>query len=420
MTMKRKLVLALSFNAFLLSAQTDTLTLEQARQVALAYHPVADDKQLYVEAAALRASNVRSQWLPQVKATGQGTYQSEVTEFDLSPLGFPAITISPDQYRAGFEVRQNLLDMGMTQDQRELELKRGEVQAAQADVDLLKVSQRVDEIYGGILQQQAGLRILLSRRQEIAARQKQVASAVRNGVSLQSNEEVLRAEGLTTEQRIVEVRANLVALTQALGVLMGQPVDTSMTFVLPEPPSSPGGGLRPEYRAFQLQQEATGLQAGLIRHKNLPRLGLFADGYYGRPGFNFLNNEFRPYGIIGVGLNWNIAGFYTQKRELKVNIIEKQLVEDRRRQFEMQQRTDLEREIAEIDKLDQLVVLDEEIVRSKDLIVRSASSQLENGVITAQDYITYQNTRDLAMLDMELHRIRAVMARIDHQRTLGN
>ena len=138
MTMKRKLVLALSFNAFLLSAQTDTLTLEQARQVALAYHPVADDKQLYVEAAALRASNVRSQWLPQVKATGQGTYQSEVTEFDLSPLGFPAITISPDQYRAGFEVRQNLLDMGMTQDQRELELKRGEVQAAQADVDLLK------------------------------------------------------------------------------------------------------------------------------------------------------------------------------------------------------------------------------------------------------------------------------------------
>jgi outer membrane protein TolC len=276
----------------MLNAQTPTsITLDQARQAALAYHPTAADKQHYLEAAELRASNVRSQWLPQVKAVAQGTYQSEVTEFDLSALGFPAITISPDQYKAGFEVQQNLLDLGTTRDQRELELTKGAAQAAQADVDLLKVGQRVDEIYGNILLQQANLRILRSRALEIGARQERVASAVRNGMSLQSNEEVLRAEGLVTQQRIVEARTNLVQLTQALGVLMGQAVDTAVTFTLPEPPPTDAAGRRPELRLFELQENASGLQAAMVRHKNQPRLGLFADGYYGRPGFNFLNNN---------------------------------------------------------------------------------------------------------------------------------
>lgn len=418
MTAKQPIAIAFALCATTLAAQ-GTLTLDEARSTALAYHPVATDKQLYEEAAGMRASNVRSQWLPQTQVTAQGTYQSEVTSFDLSALGISGPSISPDQYRAGLELRQTLIDPGTIGDQRRIELTKGAAQSAQADVDLLKVSQRVDELYGGILLQEANLRILLARREEIEARRKRVASAVRAGASLQSNEEVLRAEGLSTDQRIVEARTSLVQLTQSLSVLMGRAVDTTTVFTLPPPPSTGGEGLRPEYRLFQHQTEIASLQGDLVRHRNLPRLNLFADGYYGRPGFNFLNNDFRPYGIAGVALSWNIAGYYTQKRELGVAGIEQRLVADRRRQFEMQQRIDLGREEAEITKLDQLVALDEEIVRSKESIVRSASSQLENGTITAQDYLTYQNARDLAMLDMELHRIRAVMARIDHRRTQG-
>lgn len=399
-----------------LSAQS-TITLEQVRQAALANSPSTTDKQLYLDAGTLRAKSVNDAWLPQVKAVAQGTYQSEVTEFDLSALGFPAIIISKDQYHAGFEVQQTIYEFGATHTQHELALTNAQAQAAQADVTLLNVKRHVDQLYAVILQQQAGLKILHSRANDIAARLQQVSSAVRNGVSLKSNEEVLKAEALATEQQLVTTATSLAQTVSALSIWSAMAMDTSMTFALPDAPAPNGTGTRPELTAFSLQQSGADLQAKLLQKGNLPHIGAFGNGYYGRPGFDFLNNNFRTYGIVGLGINWNIAGYYTQGKKLKENSIQQKLIEGRKRQFELQQAADLDKEEKEIVKLDRIAELDSGIVASKTFVREAASSQLENGVITAQDYVTYQNAQDQAKLNLELHRIQAVMARIDHQLT---
>ena len=411
--------LVLLLSATVLSAQ-NTITLEQVRQAALANSPTTTDKQLYLDAGTLRAKSVNDAWLPQVKAVAQGTYQSEVTEFDLSALGFPNIVISKDQYQAGFQVQQTIYEFGVTHAQHEIALTNAQAQAAQADVALLNVKRQVDQLYAGVLQQQAGLKILHSRANDIAARLKQVSSAVRNGVSLRSNEEVLKAEALATEQQIVTAETTLAQTVSALSIWTALPMDTTMTFALPDAPAPKGSGTRPELTSFSLQQSSADLQAKLLKKGNLPHLGAFGNGYYGRPGFDFLNNNFRVYGIVGAGLTWNIAGYYTQGKQLKENLIQQNLIEDRKRQFEMQQASDLDKEDKEIVKLDRIAELDSGIVASKTFVREAASSQLENGVITAQDYVTYQNAQDQAKLNMELHRIQAVMARIDHQLTQGN
>lgn len=411
------LVLLLSASA--ISAQS-TITLEQLREAALTNSPSTTDKQLYLAAGDLRAKSVNDAWLPQVKGVAQGTYQSEVTEFDLSALGFPNILISKDQYQMGFQVQQTIYEFGATHAQREIALTNAQAQAAQADVALLNVKRQVDQLYAGVLQQKAALKILRSRAGEIAARLDQVSSAVRNGVSLKSNEEVLKAEALATEQQIVTGETTLAQTVSALSILTALPMDTSMTFALPNAPAPMAAGTRPEITAFSLQQNGTELQAKLLKKGNLPHLGAFGNGYYGRPGFDFLNNNFRIYGIVGVGLSWNIAGYYTQGKQLKENLIQQSLIEGRKRQFQMQQATDLDKEEKEIVKLDRIAELDSGIVASKTFVREAASSQLENGVITAQDYVTYQNAQDQAKLNLELHRIQAVMARIDHQLTQGN
>ena len=409
---------ALLFGAHLVAQ--NTISLDQVRTAAMANSPSTVDKQLYLEAGELRAKSVKSAWLPQVKATAQGTYQNEVTKFDLSALGFPSITISKDQYRAGFEVQQTIYEFGATRAQHELAINNAQTQAAQADVALLNVKRQVDRLYAGVLQQQAGLKILRSRANDIASRLQQVSSAVRNGVSLKSNEEVLKAEALATEQQIVTTATSLAQTVSALSIWTALPMDTSMTFVLPEQPSTKAAGIRPELTAFSLQKNSSELQAKLLRKGNLPHIGAFGNGYYGRPGFNFLNNNFRPYGIVGAGLSWNIAGYYTQGKQMKENAIQQKLIDERKRQFELQQAADLDNEDKEIAKLDRIAELDAGIVASKTFVREAASSQLENGVITAQDYVTYQNAQDQAKLNLELHRIQAVMARIDHQLTQGN
>lgn len=415
----RTALLLLPLVAATAQAQT-TVTLDQVRQAALANAPATADKQLYLDAGELRAKSVNDAWLPQVKAVAEGTYQSEVTEFDLSPLGFPAIIISPDQYHAGLEVQQTIYEFGATKARHDLELASAQAKAAQADVDLMNVAGRIDKLYANVLLQQANLKILHSRAGDIQARLEKVASAVRNGVSLKSNEEVLKAEALATQQQIVTTETAIAQTVSALSTWAGLPLDTSMAFALPQAPAPMAMGKRPELRAFELQQASTDLQAKLVKKANLPHLAAFGNGYYGRPGFNFLNNDFRPYGIVGVGLNWNIAGYYTQGKQLKENAVQQKLIDDRKRLFELQQTTDLDQEEKEIAKLDRIAELDSGIVASKAFVRQAAASQLENGVITAQDYVAYQNAQDQAKLNLELHRIQAVMARIDHQLTQGN
>lgn len=415
----RTLFLLLVLSVAPLSAQ-HTITLQQVRQAALANSPNTTDKQLLLEAGELRAKTVNNAWLPQVKGVVQGTYQSEVTEFDLSAMGFPAITISPDQYHAGFEVQQTIYEFGATKAKHDLELTTAQAQAARSDVDLLSVTQRMDKLYATLLLQRSGLEILRSRAKDLHAQLEQVSSAVRNGVSLKSNEEVLKAESLTTQQQIVTSETGLAQTVSELSIWTGLTLDTTMTFVLPQAPAPAGMGQRPELRAFELQRSGLDVQAKLLKKGNLPHLAAFGNGYYGRPGFNFLNNDFRTYGIVGVGLNWNLAGYYTQGKQLQENTVQQKLIDDRKRIFELQQATDLEREAKEITKLDRLAELDSSIVESKTFVRKAAASQLENGVITAQDYVTYQNAQDQAKLNLELHRIQAVMARIAYQLTQGN
>ncbi|MGB3869827.1 MAG: TolC family protein [Flavobacteriales bacterium] len=415
----RTLFLLLVLSVAPLSAQ-HTITLQQVRQAALANSPNTTDKQLLLEAGELRAKTVNNAWLPQVKGVVQGTYQSEVTEFDLSAMGFPAITISPDQYHAGFEVQQTIYEFGATKAKHDLELTTAQAQAARSDVDLLSVTQRMDKLYATLLLQRSGLEILRSRAKDLHAQLEQVSSAVRNGVSLKSNEEVLKAESLTTQQQIVTSETGLAQTVSELSIWTGLTLDTTMTFVLPQAPAPAGMGQRPELRAFELQRSGLDVQAKLLKKGNLPHLAAFGNGYYGRPGFNFLNNDFRTYGIVGVGMNWNLAGYYTQGKQLQENTVQQKLIDDRKRIFELQQATDLEREAKEITKLDRLAELDSSIVESKTFVRKAAASQLENGVITAQDYLTYQNAQDQAKLNLELHRIQAVMARIAYQLTQGN
>src|SRR5690606_38502294 len=142
-------------------------------------------------------------------------------------------------------------------------------------------------------------------------------------------------------------------LAQTVGTLStwaGMPMDTSMAFALPEAPAPMGLGQRPELRALELQQAGADLRAKLVKKGNLPHLAAFGNGYYGRPGYNFLNNDFRTYGMVGVGLNWNIAGYYTQHKELRENAVQQRLIDDRRQLFLLQQTAQLGEEEKEIAK----------------------------------------------------------------------
>ena len=132
-----------------------------------------------------------------------------------------------------------------------------------------------------------------------------------------------------------------------------------------------------------------------------------------------LSNDFTPWWLIGAKLTWNIWNWNLSKNEKKIYDIQNDIIGTQKETFEKNVKIEATSNLAEIEKLSELLQKDEEIITLRTRITHTASSQLDNGVITSSDYIARLNEETLAKLALELHRIQLVKAKIAYLFTLG-
>ena len=78
---------------------------------------------------------------------------------------------------------------------------------------------------------------------------------------------------------------------------------------------------------------------------------------------------------------------YTLKKEKELNEIDKKNIDVQKETFLLNTSTELKAEQSEIDKYHQLVGTDQAIIDLRTQVKKASLSQLENGVITANDYL---------------------------------
>ena len=244
---------------------------------------------------------------------------------------------------------------------------------------------------------------------------------MQNGVAFRSNLNMLKAELLKTEQRAIEVRSSRKGLVDVLSLFTGQALAENVHL---EKPASIISVVtteidRPELKLYNEQEKFIGQQERLITAKNLPRASLFAQGGYGRPGLNMLLNEFDLYYVGGIRLNWSLGGLYTKKKEKEQVAINKKMIEVQKETFLLNTNSQLKQQKAEIDKLGQLLDADKQIVELRKTVTDAAKAQLENGVITANDYLKEINAEDQARQLQITHEIQLLQAQINYQTILG-
>ncbi|WP_374165362.1 hypothetical protein [Arcticibacter sp. MXS-1] len=83
-------------------------------------------------------------------------------------------------------------------------------------------------------------------------------------------------------------------------------------------------------------------------------------------------------------------------------------------------RQSLTQQKAEISRLNDLISTDMEIVRLRTSIKQAASAQLDNGVITVNDYVKEINAEDQARQTASLHQIQLLMAEYSYNTISGN
>jgi len=419
--MKRWLLPLMVFSN-LVSAQTiDRLTLPQTYDLAQKNYPVIKQKELVKQTANITIENLGKGYLPQFTMNGQATYQSDVTGFNISLGGINIQAPDKDQYKVLADLNQLIYDSGVIRQQKVAAQLDADVQQQQVEVELYQLKDRVNQVYLSVLFLDEEIKQADLTKQDILSGTKRVEVQVKNGVALKSGLNELKAQLLQNDQRTIELKESRKGLIQTLALFLNQPLnEETIVFEKPAVTVNLDSGIsRPELKLYNDQSNLVLHQNKLITTKNLPKVSLFAQGGYGKPGLDFLKNESVWFYTGGLRFTWPFGGLYTIKKEKQQTEINKEMVDVQKETFILNTNTTLKKQRSEIERYIQIEGRDEEIIDLREQVKKASLAQLENGIITADDYLRVVNLEDLARQSLIIHQIQLLQAQINYQTTLG-
>ena len=402
-------ILKYLFLLLFFSGNAQTLTLEECYDLAKQNYPLIKRHDLIAKTKEYNLQNAAKGWLPQIQIVGQATYQNDVIQF---PIQLPNMTIEPlskDQYKVYADVQQNIYDGGMIANQKKMAIINSEIELQKTEVETDQLEMRINQIYFGILQTDEQLQQTELTKSDLSSGLKKAEAQLENGVIFRSNVDVLKAQIVNLEQKQLELQSTKKSFLQMLSLFINKNIDENTNLEKPKKILIQDENRRAELKLFDLQKLGLERQKANINSKNLPKLGAFFQSGYGKPGFNMLKNEFDLFYIGGLRLNIPISGFYTKKNDLALVETQQQEIEVQKENFLFNQQFQTIQNNSDLDKIQQLINKDNEIIELRESIKKASLAQLENGVITTNDYLREVNELDRAKNQKIIHEIQYLL-----------
>ena len=402
-------ILKLIFLLLFFSGNAQTLTLEECYDLAKQNYPLIKRHDLIAKTKEYNLQNAAKGWLPQIQIVGQATYQNDVIQF---PIQLPNMTIDPlskDQYKVYADVQQNIYDGGIIANHKKMATINSEIELQKTEVETDQLEMRINQIYFGILQTDEQLYQTELTKSDLSSGLKKAKAQLENGVIFRSNVDVLKAQIINLDQKQLELQSTKKSFLQMLSIFINKNIDQNTILVKPEKILIQDESKRAELKLFDLQKQGLEQQKANINSKNLPKLGAFFQGGYGKPGFNMLKNEFDLFYIGGVRLNIPISGFYTKKNDLALVATQQEEIEVQKENFLFNQQFQTIQNNNDLDKIQQLINKDNELIELRESIKKASLAQLENGVITTSDYLREINELDRAKNQKITHEIQYLL-----------
>lgn len=401
------------------------LTLEECKQKAVDNYPLIRQYDLISLSEKYSLSNLSKNYLPQFALNGQATYQSAVTkipvDFSSLPISVNIPTMNKDQYKATIDASQLIWDGGIIKSQKEITKANTEVRNKNVDIQLYSVKEKINELYFGILMIDEQLKILNLAESDMKTNRDVVASMLKNGIAMQSDLDQIDVELLNIDQKYTEQTSIRQAYLKMLGLFIHMDLNNNTQLEKPQSEEQLFGQInRPELSLYDSQRTLYSMQNSSIIAKNMPQISLFAQGGYGRPGLNMLENKFAFFAIGGIKLNWNLSNLYTKRKEKKLidnNISDIDILQD---VFLFNVDIQLTEKQEEINKLKKLIDKDEEIIRLRNRVKTTSESKYKNGIYQVNDLIRDINTENQARQTKALHEIQYLMSIYNYKHIQGN
>ena len=410
MNMKKIMI---SLALIILSSGSWAQTLEECQQAAEKNYPLIKQYGLIAKTTQLTVKNIQKGWLPQVTASAQATYQSAVTAWPESmqtlyqQMGLNMKGLRKDQYKIGVDLQQTIYDGGAISSQRNLAQKEGKVQEAQTETNLYQVCRRVNEMYFSLLLLNEQIQLNEDVKTLLLSSEKKISAMVKGGTAATSDLDNVRAERLSIEQQNENLKQQKQMLQRMLSVFCGFEVNNTQK---PKPVQIASlVNNRPEMRLYNSQLELTEAKKKALDTQLRPKLGLFAQGFYGYPGLNMfedmMNRKWSLNGIVGIKLSWNVSAFYTHKNDKARLSAQREMIENAREVFLFNNQLEEIQQNENINRYQTMMKSDDEIIVLRTNVRKAAESKLTHGIIDVISLLREINNENAAKTQQTIHEI---------------
>jgi outer membrane protein TolC len=356
-------------------------------------------------------------------------YQSDVTAWPgemkamMSGMGIDLKGLTKDQYRVGVDVQQTIYDGGVISSQQRIVREQGKVQKAQTEVSIYQVRKRVNEMYFGLLMLEEQMLLNKDLQQLLASNERKLESMTQQGTAAQSDLLSVRAERLKAEQKATELASQRRMLQRMLSAFCGIEVKDVKK---PEKIAilSQHTGQRPELKALDAQIGVLNAQEKALNAALMPKVGVFAQGFYGYPGLNMFEDMMRRKwslnGIIGARVTWNIGALYTRKNDKAKLQLQRDMTETSREVFLFNNNLEQMQQHETIERYRRLMDSDSEIIALRQAVRKAAESKLSHGIIDVSDLLREINQENAACIERSVHEIEMLKEIYDNQYTTNN
>lgn len=398
--------LLLAFIFILLNAGTvcAQISLEECYVLAKNNYPQIKKADLITKTKDYSITNANMGYIPKVLFSARASYQSDVTKmpFDnlpiLSNINIPVLP--KDQYKISLDIVQPIWDGGKIEAEKENIKAQSKSEESSLEVQLYNLKYRVNQLFFSILLLDEQLKQNDLYNQDLERTYNMIKQSVKNGVAL---------EQVKTKQNKAKIEAVKESYINALEMLTGTNINNGL--IKPEYTEINDYTVkRPELTYFSDKINLLETSKKNINVSYMPTFDLFFSAGYGRPGLDMLDDNFQPYYIAGIKMDWTIAGFYTGERNKKIIELNKKTLELEKQTFLFNTNIDIQNQQAKIKQIKDTMSYDDEIVKLRTNIKTSSEIKMKRGTITVNDYMREVTAENLAKQGKILHEIELLQA----------
>ena len=390
-------------------------TLQECQEAAEHNYPLIRQYDLIGKTTQLTVENIGKGWLPQVSASAQATLQSDVASWPeqmqsvYQQMGLNMKGLKKDQYRIGIDVNQVVYDGGVIRSQKEIAQRQGAIEEAQTEVTMYQVRSRVNEMYFALLLLDEQITLNADLQELLLSSEKKLESMYKHGTAAESDYLSVKAERLNVVQQATNLQAQRRTLAMMLSTFCGIEVQQVQKPVQYSAMSSQQSMQRPELKVIEAQLRLADAQEKSLDAALMPKVGVFAQGFYGYPGYNMFDDMMRHRwslnGIVGARLSWNIGALYTRKNDKAKIQLQREMAATSRDVFLFNNNLEQMQQNENMERYRRLMADDDEIIALRSSVRKAAESKLAHGIIDVNDLLKEINAENSAQVQKSIHEI---------------